>query len=59
MSRKKPSGGLSTGAIIAIIIPCALVLIAAIIASIACGNSKQASPSAFVNESYNNLYIKN
>ena len=59
VSRKKPSGGLSTGAIIAIIIPCALVLIAAIIASIACGNSKQASPSAFVNESYNNLYIKN
>ena len=59
VSRKKPSGGLSTGAIIAIIIPCALVLIAAIIVSIACGNSKQASPSAFVNESYNNLYIKN
>ena len=59
VSRRKPIKGLSTGAIIAIIIPCAVVLIAAIIAAIVCVKRKSDSESAIINESNNGLNIKN
>ena len=59
VSRRKPIKGLSTGAIIAIIIPCAVALIAAIIAAIVCVKRKSDSESAIINESNNGLNIKN
>ena len=45
--KQKSSGGLSTGAIIGIIIPCVVVLIAAIATAAACYNKKKVPMIAF------------
>ena len=55
--KQKSSGGLSTGAIIGIIIPCVVVLIAAIATAAACYNKRKASPSIFDSE-IKNIDIK-
>ena len=53
----KSSGGLSTGAIIGIIIPCVLLLIAAIAITAVCYDKKKVPPTIFDSE-IKNVYIK-
>ena len=54
----KSSGGISTGAIIAIIIPCVVVLIAAIATAAVCYNKNKVPPSNFNSETVKDFYIK-
>jgi len=56
--KQKSSGGLSTGAIIGIIIPCVVVLIAAIATAAAYYNKKKVPPSVFNSETVKNFDIK-
>ena len=53
----KSSGGLSTGVIIGIIIPCVLLLIAAIATTAVCYDKKKVPPTIFDSE-IKNVYIK-
>ena len=53
----KSSGGLSTGVIIGIIIPCVLLLIAAIAITAVCYDKKKVPPTIFDSE-IKNVYIK-
>ena len=54
----KSSGGISTGAIIGIIIPCVVVLIAAIATAAVCYNKNKVPPSNFNSETVKDFYIK-
>ena len=56
--KNKSSGGLSTGAIIGIIIPCVVLLIAAIATAAVCLKKRQVPPSAFNSETVRNFDLR-